>query len=381
MEKIINEKAQILKPFLKWPGGKTKELHLILPIIPSSINNYYEPFVGGGAVYFAVKANRYFINDKSKDIIQLYKNIKNGSNTEFSNILHEIDKYWKLLDAVYLKYENSFLNLFERYRANEKFELESNINTFIDLIDDEFIVPLINSFNYDLNFFRKEIKLNITRKMKRMRQLELLKGRLTLKDVHLNILTALKSAFYMYFRYLYNKSFKFGINETIHCAVYFFIRNYTYSGMFRFNSQGDFNVPYGGMAYNNNTLDKKIKYISSKIIIKKLKMTSIDSQDFYDFMKDKIINKNDFMFLDPPYDSEFNTYDKNEFSKEDHIRLANYLKNEVSCKWLLIIKNTNFIHDLYNDRNIKIKYTEKAYNVSFMNRNEKNVEHLILTNY
>ena len=70
-----------LKPFLKWPGGKSKELKVIIPNLPTKINNYYEPFIGGGAVYFAINdVNQYFINDKSKDLVELYINIKSNRN-------------------------------------------------------------------------------------------------------------------------------------------------------------------------------------------------------------------------------------------------------------------------------------------------------------
>ena len=61
-----------LKPIIKWPGGKEKELEFIFPNAPTKINNYYEPFVGGGSVFMAFNANKFFINDKSKeDIIMI----------------------------------------------------------------------------------------------------------------------------------------------------------------------------------------------------------------------------------------------------------------------------------------------------------------------
>ena len=42
------------KPFLKWVGGKTQILDKILSKIPKEMNNYHEPFVGGGSVLLAV---------------------------------------------------------------------------------------------------------------------------------------------------------------------------------------------------------------------------------------------------------------------------------------------------------------------------------------
>ena len=52
LEKLSIQKYQ--KPLLKWVGGKTQLLDIILPLFPKSIENYYEPFVGGGSVLFAV---------------------------------------------------------------------------------------------------------------------------------------------------------------------------------------------------------------------------------------------------------------------------------------------------------------------------------------
>lgn len=66
----------ILKPFIKRTWWKWQELKYINPMIPENFNNYYEPFVWWWAVYFSIKADNYYINDKSKDLIDLYKTIK-----------------------------------------------------------------------------------------------------------------------------------------------------------------------------------------------------------------------------------------------------------------------------------------------------------------
>jgi DNA adenine methylase len=47
------------------------------------------------------------------------------------------------------------------------------------------------------------------------------------------------------------------------------------------------------------------------------------------------------VFLDPPYDSEFSTYAKNEFDKDDQARLAEYLIKECKANFMIVIKNTN----------------------------------------
>lgn len=373
--------TEVLKPFLKWPGGKSKELKNILPNMPPEINNYYEPFIGGGAVYFATQAKRYFINDKSQDLVDLYLNIKSTDNLILFETLSKIDNYWKLIDDIFNDNKTRFFNKYIEFRNSETSNLKSIIDNLINELQENFISPLQIDLAFDLNFYIKEIKVNVFRKMTRMKQLEDKKGLLSDEDVESNILTALKSAFYMYFRKLYNKPKKYNIDSKTYSSIYYFIRNYTYSGMFRYNSRGEFNVPYGGMGYNNNSLDKKIIYISSDPIQEKLFNTKIECLDFYDFMKSKELTIEDFIFLDPPYDTEFSTYDQNEFTANDQKRLADFLINEASCKWMLVIKNTEFIHGLYNKPNIKIQYFDKSYNVSFMNRNNRETEHLMITNY
>lgn len=371
-----------LKPFLKWPGGKSKELKVIIPNLPQNITNYYEPFIGGGAVYFAINnANHYFINDKSKDLVDLYKNIKSEQNHELFNSLSAIDAYWKQLNEIYKKNKTLLISTFISLRNDENFNLKLAVEEKINGLESDFLYPLANNFNFDLKFYVKELKVNIFRKMTRMRKIELEKGLLSHEDIDLNILTALKSSFYMYFRQLYNKPTEYNINSFVYSSIYYFIRNYTYSGMFRYNSNGEFNVPYGGIAYNNNSLDKKIIYISSKPVQERLSKTTVECNDFYLFFKNKELNENDFIFLDPPYDTEFSTYDQNEFSSKDQKRLADFLINEVNCNWMVVIKNTPLIYNLYNKSGIKITFFDKSYNVSFMNRNNRDTEHLMITNY
>lgn len=55
--------------------------------------------------------------------------------------------------------------------------------------------------------------------------------------------------------------------------------------------------------------------------------------------------------------------------------------NECHAKWMLVIKNTEFIYELYNKKGINIRTFDKKYLVSFMNRNNKDVTHLLITNY
>ena len=65
-----------MKPFTKWVGGKRQLLPQILGISPDKFNKYYEPFVGGGALFFELAPSNATINDSNEELILAYKVIK-----------------------------------------------------------------------------------------------------------------------------------------------------------------------------------------------------------------------------------------------------------------------------------------------------------------
>jgi DNA adenine methylase len=372
-----------LSPILKWAGGKEQELKYIIPKLPPSFNNYYEPFVGGGAVYTAIQAQKYFINDKSNELIALYRNITDENRTLLFEALDKIVNNWDILTAIIEQNDVYFIAIYKKYANNSIDEtvLKSIVSAFTANNLAQFNAMFSDIFDFNTENFIKEIKINLIRKIKRMKVLEQEKHSLADTDILSNIETALKSAFYMQFRYLHNNCEKYEIKTALCSAIFLFIRNFAYSGMFRYNSNGDFNVPYGGIGYNRKNFLKKIDYLRSAELKSLLETTTIENLDFQDFLSLHEPKKDDFIFLDPPYDSEFSTYAKNEFSKNDQQRLADFLIKKCEAQWMMIIKNTDFIFHLYDNKGLNIQSFDKTYLVSFMNRNDKNVEHLLITNY
>lgn len=382
VEKHISKKRETeLKPIIKWAGGKEKELKYIIPNLPNKFNRFFEPFVGGGSVFMAIDCEQLYINDLSEELISLYKNISN-SDTSFFKYAESINKTW-INAGIFLKKHLELIDLYKNYRVGNisKEDLKQSILQFCKLYETEILNILDSNLNGVECILVSELNKNIYRKMTRMYDLELKKFELPENDLYDNIETAIKSAVYMNFRNLYNsKTLKIN-NTPFYCALFFFIRNYSYSGMFRYNGKGEFNVPYGGIAYNSKTIDKKLNYYKSKELCRHFRNTKIFNLDFEVFFKECTPNEDDFIFLDPPYDSEFSTYAQNEFTKDDQIRLANYLLYECRAKWMMIIKNTDFIYSLYNKEGVNIRTFDKEYLVSFMNRNDKKVTHLLITNY
>ena len=94
------------------------------------------------------------------------------------------------------------------------------------------------------------------------------------------------------------------------------------------------------------------------------------------------INKDDFMFLDPPYDCIFNDYGNIEmaegFNEDEHRRLAQDFRN-LSCKALMVIGRTKLTEELYGEF-IRDEYF-KSYAVNIRNRFKSDSKHIVVMNY
>lgn len=65
------------RPFLKWPGGKRQLLRELIQRMPKQYNRYFEPFVGGGALFFSVKPEFGYISDINPELINVYEVVQN----------------------------------------------------------------------------------------------------------------------------------------------------------------------------------------------------------------------------------------------------------------------------------------------------------------
>ncbi len=70
------KKNKLVAPFLKWVGGKRQLMPTITELMPKNFTDYYEPFVGGGAVLFHTQPKNAVINDLNEDLINVYNTIK-----------------------------------------------------------------------------------------------------------------------------------------------------------------------------------------------------------------------------------------------------------------------------------------------------------------
>lgn len=69
-------KKETIVPFIKWVGGKRQLLNVLLENIPTHFNNYFEPFIGGGALLFALQPKSAVINDLNQELVITYRSLK-----------------------------------------------------------------------------------------------------------------------------------------------------------------------------------------------------------------------------------------------------------------------------------------------------------------
>lgn len=156
-------------------------------------------------------------------------------------------------------------------------------------------------------------------------------------------------------------------------VVYFFINKTAYSGMIRYNSQGEYNVPFG--RYPN--LNTKLVTKQHSELLQRAELFNTDYEEIFNMLEEE-----DFVFLDPPYDCIFNDYGNidmmNGFDATEHRRLANHFRN-LPCRALMIIGKTPLTVELYG-KFIRDEYY-KNYAVNIKNRFNNDKMHIIVRNY
>jgi DNA adenine methylase len=165
------------------------------------------------------------------------------------------------------------------------------------------------------------------------------------------------------------------INDYLDRAKRFYYQRKTcFRGMLRYNKFGKFNIPFGKYKTINYSDLKNPDYETL------LSRTEIFNKSFEEIFSE-YDNENNFMFLDPPYDSEFTDYGYCKFAKDEQIKLAQLFK-QTKIKCLMVIGKTEFIEELYKDY-IVDEYEKKYKFKLYQGRigDEINTKHLIIKNY
>ena len=274
-------KNKLVKPFVKWAGGKRQLMDEIRKYIPAGISTYYEPFLGGGAVWFELQPKRYVVNDINKEMINVYRTIK----TDVEALITE---------------------------------LKTHVN--------------------EPEVFYQVRELDRTPEYQNMTPIQ-------------------KAARIIY------------LNKTC------------FNGLFRVNSQGYFNVPFGN--YKNPDI---INEITLRAVHNFLNASEgeILNEDFEVVMKGA--KKGSFVYLDPPYDpvsdsSSFTGYTLDGFGRKEQIRLKNACDelHKKGCKFLLSNSSTPFIRELYAEYHIQTVQANRNINANGSGRGR--IDEVLVMNY
>ncbi len=369
-----------MNPLIKWPGGKSGEIDKIRRLFPK-YKRYIEPFFGGGAVFFYLRPENAAINDISQSLMEYYSLLKSQDKQLYELLLCYSNSFANIISVCEKNYDDIF-GLYRNTQKNQtnKKELEILLSKmtagFAHDINCGFTEKLmLNEVDF-MSHLNKNVADKIVRTIKNNE-----KAPFSSEDLKSNLITGFTSGYYMYFRNVFNDinlqrmdapSLQYKI------ANFYFMREYCYGSMFRYNKQGEFNIPYGGMSYNKKNFMVKIENMFNRDVEEIFKNTDIYNSDFEDFFKNANLTEDDFMFLDPPYDTDFSDYEGKDFTSNDQERLAHELKNTLA-RFMLVIKNTDFIHSLYKD-DFNVLSFDNQYTYNVRSRNERNVEHLIITN-
>lgn len=281
--KTVKTTKPLVKPFIKWAGGKRQLIPELRKHIPKKFNTYYEPFIGGGAFLFELQPKRAVISDRNEDLIFTYLSVRDN-----------IDELIELL-KIYATKNNS-----------------------VDYYE-------IRAMDRDTDAFSK------------------------LKPVE-------RAARLIY------------LNKTC------------YNGLYRVNSQGLFNTPFGN--YKNPAIcdEYVLRAVNDYFTCNDVKICHTDFE-----LTVKNAEKGDFVYFDPPYHSPNNTnftgYQQGGFDESEQERLAATYRRLTDSGVYCSLSNssTPFIHGLFKDYNIHIVKANRAINSNGNDRGA--VDEVIVTNW
>lgn len=139
------------------------------------------------------------------------------------------------------------------------------------------------------------------------------------------------------------------INDDEMAQLFYYLNKAGYGGLSRYNSKGEFNVPFRG-----NISNPKTDFSQEQEILKDWKFTCLDwEQVLYDLIGND--SEDHFLFVDPPYYNTFNKYVKQSFDWDSQVSLANYLA-KMPNPILATNSSDERIVELYTDLGFDVQY-------------------------
>jgi DNA adenine methylase len=163
------------------------------------------------------------------------------------------------------------------------------------------------------------------------------------------------------------------LSEAERAARFWIVNQLAFSGMRRFNSKGEFNVPFGHYKNLNSSA------LTSENHVNLLQHATVLDGD-YKAVVEANDKPNTFIFIDPPYTRVMKTYSADsEFGEDKQEELAATLKALKHASFMVIIDKSELTERLYADNIIDVY--DLSYGVNIRNRFDTSVQHIVATNY
>lgn len=273
------------RPIVKWVGGKGQLLNQFQPLFPKDFNNYFEPFLGGGAVFFHLHPKKAYLNDLNQKLISALESIQ----TDPEGVI-------KILE-----------NLQDEFHSRDLLKQK------------ELFYFLRNKFNFEKN------------------------------------------------------------HKLEKAAILIFLNKTCFNGMYRENSRGEFNTPFG--SYKNPTILDEDNVLAVSDALRNVQLTSLPFENAVEKAK-----KGDFIYFDPPYHpltktANFTGYNENNFGEDDQIRLSEVFRDldKRGCKIMLSNSDTKFVKSLYEGFRIGKVLANRQINCKATGRGK--IKELVIMNY
>ena len=279
MAVVLEKLKEETYPIVKWVGGKRQLMFELQKNMPEYYNRYFEPFIGGGALFFYLQPDNAYISDMNEELINLYQVVRDNVDGLVADLQkHDISKEY-------------FMEI-RNIDRTEEYQNWSNIQ---------------------------------------------------------------KASRFIY------------LNRTC------------FNGMYRVNSKGEFNVPFGHYK-NPRILDENNLINCSNL----LQRTEIKHADFSEILKK--VKKGDFVYFDPPYvplseTSSFTSYTKDGFDMDMQLSLRDVCDelDSMGVKFLLSNSDTQFVNELYKNYNIKKVFASRQINANADGRGK--ITEVLVRNY
>ena len=282
------------------------------------------------------------------------------------SLIPQITKYYPedLKTGVIDKYVEPFvgggavlIDILQKYDVKEAYAYDTNKD-------------LINAYNV--------IKTEVNSLINKLKKYE---------DEYISLEMEDRKKYYYDVRSEYNSSeIKEGKISLKRAAEFIFLNRTCFNGLYRVNQSGDFNVPMG--KYKNPTICDEENLEALSKLIKNVEFICDDYQT-----TEEIVDKNTFVYFDPPYrplsvTSGFTSYTKDDFDDEDQKQLASYFRTLDTKDAKLMLSNSNpknvneedtFFDDIYSGFNIKELQANRMINANANKRGK--ISELLIINY